>query len=291
MPEKDGIEPGDIFHAGGQLGFLLVHRLGATPLDFEYVAGRLSQAGHTVLCPMLFGHGGSRTLLGATNWQQWYQSVRRAQAVLQQHCRHLIVGGLSAGASLSLLLAADEPDRVAGVVLFAPAFIPSGWGRPWYAPALFNIGHKGLANLFRLDEVAPYGIKDGELRQQSIDRMLADGRSRADVFARPGGALLEAHWLAAQITAHLATIRQPALIFHAREDDRTEGSSAYTLQGALGGITDVVVLEDSYHLVTADRQRDFVVERTLEFAGQVLAGPIPPPEGPDDPLGTEWRTI
>lgn len=291
MPVKDGIEPGDIYHAGGELGFLLVHRLGATPIDLAYVAGRLSQAGHTVHCPLLFGHGGSRTLLGATNWQQWYKSVRRAHAALQQHCRHVIVGGLSAGASLALRLAADEPDRVAGLVLFAPAFIPSGWGRPWYAPALLSIGNKGLANLFRLDEQAPYGIKDDELRQQSTERMLADGRSRADVFVHPGGALLEAHWLAAEIAAHLSAIRQPALIFHAREDDRTEGSNAYTLQGALGGITDVVVLEDSYHLVTADRQRDFVVERSLEFAGQVLAGPIPPPDDPDDPLGAGWRTV
>jgi carboxylesterase len=33
----------------------------------------------------------------------------------------------------------------------------------------------------------------------------------------------------------------------------------------------VSVLDDSYHLVTLDRQRGYVVERTLEFVDRLLA--------------------
>ena len=34
----------------------------------------------------------------------------------------------------------------------------------------------------------------------------------------------------------------------------------------MGGVVDLIVLDDSYHLVTQDRQRALVLERVLEFA-------------------------
>jgi carboxylesterase len=43
------------------------------------------------------------------------------------------------------------------------------------------------------------------------------------------------------------------------------------LQRKLGGMVEVSVLDDSYHLVTLDRQRGYVVERTLEFVDRMLA--------------------
>lgn len=276
MHEKCGVEPADIFLEGGQLGFLLVHRLGSIPLDLDFTARQLADAGHTVLCPLLFGHGGSRALLGATTWQHWYKSVCEAHDELKEHCETVIVGGLSAGAAMALLIAAERQEGVDGVVLFAPTFYPRSWARPWYAPALRRLGHKGLANLFRVEEPAPYGIKDDTLRRATVERLAGDSRPRADVLGRPGGAMLEVHWLAAAVRGRLGDVKQPALIFHARQDDIDDASNTYLLQQRLGGITDVVVLEDSHHLVTADRQRQLVVDRTLEFADQVRAGPLRP---------------
>lgn len=278
MHAKCGVEPGDTYHEGDELGFLLVHRLGGTPVDLDYVGARLAAAGHTVLCPLLFGHGGSRALLGATTWQQWYSSVTEGLDELKEHCSSIVVAGLSGGASLALMLAAERRLDVAGIVLYAPTFMPSSWTSPWYGAVLRRLGHKGLANMFRVVETAPYGIKDDALRREIIDRSEADGRARSDVHGRPGGAILEAHWAAATAQERLAAITQPSLIFHARADDRDGGADSYMLQQRLNGITDVIVLEDTYHLITADHQRDLVVERTLEFAGKLLdGGPQPPP--------------
>lgn len=277
MPAMNGVGSSDIYAEGGELGFLLVHRIGGTPADLSFLAQRLAAAGHTVLCPLLFGHGGSRTMLGATTWRQWYAGITAAHEDLSAQCDHVVVGGLSAGAALALMLAADHPSRIGGVVLYAPTFSPRSWARLWYGPLLCRLGHKGLANLFGAQEVAPYGIKDDKLRRLSLERIDAQGRTRADAFGRPGGVMLELHWLAAATRARLSKTSQPALIFHAREDDREDGSVSYWLQAKLGGITDVVVLEDSFHLVTVDRQRELVLERTLEFASKVQAGPLPPP--------------
>ena len=57
-----------------------------------------------------------------------------------------------------------------------------------------------------------------------------------------------------------------ALIIPPREADIADLSSAMYLQRHLAGPVDMVVLDDSYHIITLDKQRHIVVERTVEFA-------------------------
>ena len=66
-------------------------------------------------------------------------------------------------------------------------------------------------------------------------------------------------------------IAQPALIVHPRQDDRASLRNVYFLQEELGGPTQTVVLDDSYHIVTVDRQRDLLIEGTMAFAMVVSA--------------------
>ena len=66
-------------------------------------------------------------------------------------------------------------------------------------------------------------------------------------------------------------MKMPALILHAREDDISSLSNAFYLQKHLGGLVDTVVLDDSYHLVMIDRQRDIVVSRSIQFIANVQA--------------------
>ncbi len=87
-----------------------------------------------------------------------------------------------------------------------------------------------------------------------------------DIFGRRGGTVLEFRWLANAAKQVLGQIKQPTLIFHAREDDQSDISNAFLLQKRLGGLTEVMVLDDSYHMVTLDRQRMQVVEKTIAFA-------------------------
>ena len=61
------------------------------------------------------------------------------------------------------------------------------------------------------------------------------------------------------------------LIFHPRHDDQSDIKNTMALQRKLGGMVEVSVLDDSYHLVTLDRQRGYVVERTMEFVDRLLA--------------------
>ena len=61
-------------------------------------------------------------------------------------------------------------------------------------------------------------------------------------------------------------IRQPSLIIHPLDDDFSAMSNATYLRDHLTGATELVVLDDCYHIVTVDRQRHLVVEAIDRFA-------------------------
>ena len=45
--------------------------------------------------------------------------------------------------------------------------------------------------------------------------------------------------------------------------------NAFTIQKRLGAPVDLVILDDSYHIVTLDRQRHVVVDRAIGFAQRI----------------------
>ncbi|TMJ70677.1 MAG: hypothetical protein E6G91_13960 [Alphaproteobacteria bacterium] len=95
----------------------------------------------------------------------------------------------------------------------------------------------------------------------------------------PGGLMLELRWLVQQVKREVSSVRQPALIIHPREDDRASLRNLNYLQTNLAGLVETVVLDDSYHVVTLDRQRQLVVSRTLDFMGQLQRIGMTPPPG------------
>jgi hypothetical protein len=81
--------------------------------------------------------------------------------------------------------------------------------------------------------------------------------------------MLELRWLVKQVRREVRQVQQPALIVHPRDDDRASLRNLEYLQTNLVGLSETVVLDDSYHSVTLDRQRQLVVDRTLEFVSRV----------------------
>jgi carboxylesterase len=259
---------------GGPVGFLLIHGLGGTPVEMRFVGNGLARAGYTVRCPQLAGHCGSFEDLRATGWRDWYATADDALSLLCKTCRKVIVGGLSMGAILALRLAAERPDDVHGTALFAPTLKLDGWGVPWYS-MLFNlVRDRRTADLVAFSEREPYGIKDARVRALVMAAINSGDSSKAGQFSNPGRVMLELRWLVNTVRRELGSIRQPTLIVHPRDDDRASLRNAAYLQGTLGGMVDTCVLDDSYHIVTVDRQRDLVVQRTVAFARNITAPPM-----------------
>jgi carboxylesterase len=201
----------------------------------------MARAGYTVYCPQLAGRGGSQADTKQSTWQDWYSSAEQALARLRKECDVVIVGGLSTGAVLALLLAARHPEDVHGTALVAPTFELNGRLAPWYA---------------RLSRIIP-----NERIRDVIGNALFGGDGSA--------ASLEHSRLVNAARAEIGNIRQPALIIHPRQDDHADLDHAWYLQRNLKGLVDMVVLDGSRHIITADRQRNLAVERATAFVGGI----------------------
>jgi carboxylesterase len=258
-----------IYLPGGRTGFLLIHGLGGTPVELRFIAIGLARGGHTVLCPQLAGHCGTVAELAATCWQDWYATVENAHTRLVRECDIIIVGGLSAGAILALHAAALHPKDVHGTVLFAPTLWLDGWGVPWYSRLFALVTRRWCADLFWFSEREPFGIKDERVRALVMAAIQSGDSSQAGQLSNPGGVMLELRWLVKTVRCELDTIRQPSLILHPREDDRASLRNALHLQNKLAGRAEVLVLNDSYHVITLDRQRQVVIDRTDRFAASI----------------------
>ena len=259
--------------AGGSVGFLLIHGLGGTPMEMRYVALGLAHAGHTVHVPQLAGHCSTADELCATRWGDWYESVSEEHDRLAARCDVIVVGGLSMGAILAIHHAAQRgKGGVSGLALYAPSLWLDGWGVPWYASLFSLVTKKWFAELFAFAERHPWGVKDARLRLLVEQAIKSGDSSQAGISALPGSLMLELRWLVQRVKKEIGEVCQPALIVHPRHDDRASLRNLHYLQANLSGPTETVVLDDSYHLVTLDRQRQIVVSRTLEFAARLQQG-------------------
>jgi carboxylesterase len=258
--------------AGGPIGFLLIHGLGGTPMEMRYVAQGLAHAGYTVHVPQLAGHCSTADELCATSWGDWYESVLQEHDRLAARCDTIVAGGLSMGAILAIHHAAEHAQSVSGLALYAPSLWLDGWGVPWYASLFSLVTKKWLAERIAFAERHPWGVKDDRMRLLVEQAIKSGDSSQAGIAALPGSLMLELRWLVDQVRSEIGKVRQPALVVHPRHDDRASLRNLRYLQANLSGPVETVVLDDSYHLVTLDRQRRIVVGRTLEFVARLQQG-------------------
>lgn len=251
----------------GRSGVLLIHGLASSPSEMRFIANGLAREGYNVDCPQLAGHGSRAGDLVKSTWHDWYDSAEKALIELSAECDSVVVGGLSTGAVLALLLASKHPGKVAGLALYSPTLWLNGRNIPWYARLFPVVPNRPLASLFRFPAPSNLGIKDARLREFIRNSVTSKGGSCQVVT--PGEAVIEHRWLVKAACAALDSIIQPVLIMHPRDDGYAALSNATFLQGKLKGYVDLVVLEDSYHLVTVDRQRAMVLERTSGFFSRI----------------------
>lgn len=251
-----------------RVGVLLIHGLCGSPAEIRFVANGLVRDGYRVMTPTLAGHGSTEDALVASTWQDWYASAEAALDELAATCDTVIVGGLSTGAVLSLMLAARHPRKVQGVALYSPTLWLSGRQVPWYVPLFRLVQSNRIANRFRFPVPMHVGIKDQRIRDV-ICNALAAGGTKAARVSMPGGAALERRRLADAVRRELHAVSQPVLILHARDDDYAGLDNAAYLQRKIAGPVDLVVLNDCFHMVTIDRERHTVLARTAAFVSRI----------------------
>lgn len=274
------IKPTDFLLEGDRRGVLLIHGLTGTPMEMRLLAKGLNNAGFTVYGMQLAGHCGSVDDLLATGWRDWYASVERAADQLLEKVDHLFVGGLSMGALLALKLAAERPQQVAGVGVYGATFRYDGWSIPWTAKLSFLLPWMkklGIGRHRAFLEQPPYGLRDERLRAQVSAAMHSGDSTVAGLLGNPWHSLADLYQLSAKVRRQLPAVTSPCLVAHASEDDVASVRNAEQVLNGVSAPTELLLLEDSYHMITIDKQRRVLIERSVRFFdGIVAAGTVEP---------------
>lgn len=258
----------DFWLQGNRVGVLLIHGLTGTPSEMRSVARDLHAAGYTVHAVQLAGHCGDVDDLLATGWRDWYQSVVKAAERLREQVDYLFVGGLSMGAVLALKYASEY--SVSGVLVYGVTFRYDGWGispmtqflAPWVLPL---IGYLGVGRNRMFNEVEPYGIRNEKLRRRIVQSMQSGDSAAAGLPGNPWPSLSEMTHLSREVRRSLWKVIAPCLVIHAEHDDVAHYRNAQLVRDKVSGPVDMVLLKNSYHMITIDNDRDEVVARSVQF--------------------------
>jgi carboxylesterase len=268
------IKQTDFYLPGGRSGVLLIHGLTGTPTEMRLVGKGLNRAGFTVYGMQLAGHCGDEQDLLKTGWHDWYRSVGLAADRLRKDVDHMFVAGLSMGALLALKLAADRPEEVDGLGLYGTTFVYDGWTIPWISKLSFLLPlwvGLGFGHRRKFHECFPYGIKDERIRHRIAGSMLNGDSAAAGLPGNPWPSLAEFYRLSFRVRQQLHSIRTPCLVVHAVDDDVASLKNVRMIVRGVSGPVDTVLLENSYHMVTVDQERDQVIERSTRFFNEVAA--------------------
>jgi carboxylesterase len=254
---RDPIADGAEFELrGGPDAALLLHGLTGSTFEIHLVARALHALGLRCLAPVMAGHGGSPQDLVGVPWSEWVAKARRDLARLEGARRTFVVG-CSMGALVACALAHDHPEKVDGLVLLAPALELHLQGKVGAC-----LG--GLAPLRRLvvPKAARADVRDGEMRA-----------ANPGLAGIPLAAVAELRALGAHVDRQLPGIAAPALVVAGGHDHTVTLGGARRLARRIGsGPAPLVVLEQSWHLVGIDVERDRCADEVVRF---VSALPLP----------------
>ena len=250
MPVMPGAEPFTADPDGARVGIVLSHGFTGSPQSMRPWGEHLAAQGFAVRGPRLPGHGTAWRDMQATRWPDWYGEIARATDELIERYDAVFVFGLSMGGTLTLRIAEEYGDAVAGICLVNPSvttlrrdaafarYLARLW--PW-AP--------GVAN-----DVARPGVTE-----LGYDRV-------------PLKAFVSLTELWSVVRADLGRVRCPVLLYRSTTDHVVEPVNArLVLDGVASADVAEVVLPDSYHVATLDHDAPTIFSGSTEFARRIAA--------------------
>jgi carboxylesterase len=256
-----GADKSEFFFPGSGASALLIHGLTGTPYEMRYLGERLASAGIRVRGVRLAGHAGDPEELGEADYDNWYESVVQGFEDLRRYGDPNVVIGLSAGALLGARLALDQREAVAGVAMLAPAF---------FLPRSATLA---LAVVAKLGPLASQLY----LRNPSGSDIHDAAAKRIHPSARllPLSAPISMLALSRLLRPLLRRMTQPLLVIHSRRDHTCpmKRNVGYVMKHAGSAQKRAVMLEESFHVITVDSEKERVADEVGGFVEQFRAHP------------------
>ncbi len=259
---RAGVDTHEFFLPGAGVSALLIHGLTGTPYEMRYLGERLAARSVRVRGVRLAGHAGTPEELGAAGYDNWYESVVNGLEELRQYGEPSVAVGLSAGAVLAARLAADQGGAVAGIAMLAPAF---------FLPAAMTVMLRGARGILgsTVDRIYLLNPGGSDIHDEAARSIHPSCR------LMPLSAPLKLLDLSAVVKPMIARVTQPALVMHARRDHTCpmRKNVDYAMKHLGGAEKRAVELEESYHVITVDSEKERVAAEVIEFVERFRRAP------------------
>ncbi len=242
---------------------LLFHGLTGSPYELKKYAQFLFHNGYDVYANSLPGHGDDIENIYSVKYTTWLDFAYYHFEQLSKKYDEVYVSGICLGAVLALFVAIKYKLKVKGVISLSTTLFLDGWRLPWYKFLLPIALSTIIRFYYNYPECEPYGIKNEKTRN-IIKKLLKLGDVGLNDF--PMSAIWELIKLSKKARTHLNKIEAPILIIHSKLDDLTSPKSAkLVFENVKSEKKEMIILNNSYHMVLYDNEKDFVFEKSLKF--------------------------
>jgi carboxylesterase len=228
---------------------ILVHGFTGVPAHFRPMGDVLSDAGYTVVAPLLAGHGTSIEAMAETDRDDWIDTVRQAfNAVAVEHDRvHLV--GLSMGGLISIIVGAELGAATVSTINSPISFRDK------------KIYLARLAHPFKPE------VRWPEEEPPDLDEEVEPFYLTYPGFPTQASAGLLS--ISRQALRTAPSVGCPALVVQSLTDETVDPRSGTRLAKAFGPGTRLVWLQSSRHNALLDRERDTIHRAVLDrFASE-----------------------
>ena len=231
---------------------LVVHGFTGSTFEIAPLARHLAGRGFRVLAPLLHGHGKDAETLATGDAERWLGSVRDGLDRLRDrgHDR-VFLAGLSLGGALSIVAAAERPERVKGLALLAPAL-------DFHGPSRF---YRDFFRLPFMSRLVPR-VKKGGSNLSDLEML----RKKPTLTEVPTSLALHLHEVQERARAALPRVRAPALVLYGAHDRVVPRRAALYASSRIGsGPARLVVFPHSAHQLALDVERERVAREIERF--------------------------
>ena len=237
------------------LGCLLLHGFTSSLATVDGLVPCLEERGLPYRLPTLRGHGATPAALHGVTWRDWYADADRALDELLGECERAVVVGLSMGGLVALHLAAERPERLAGVVAVAPAMRLAG--TPLDQLRVFLRAFRG-------------GMQMVDARNAYEDAALC--AASTNYTEAPARAILSLDRYGRVVRRLLPRITIPLLLIYTPRDRVVRPETARTIFDAVGTPPErkrLLAFDQCGHEMLLDRQREAVFAAIMQFIDEL----------------------
>ncbi|MFX1676319.1 alpha/beta fold hydrolase [Paraburkholderia sp. A2WS-5] len=256
------VQPEGIFSEGDGHAVLLLHGLSSSPIELRYLARYLQNEGFTVRAPLIEGYSaGSREQV----MERWVEGAVREFDALATRYERVSVCGLSIGGALALRLVRERP-AAQSLVLLSLTLAYDGWAIPWYRFLLDWAYYTPLRHRYRYREAEPFGVRNEALRKKIARAMQRNAFSEVGPSTISLPALHQALRLSRAARKDVPSIETDTLVIHAIDDETSSPRNPrYVIDHVGANFLRTLWLDDSYHMITSDNEREIVARETALF--------------------------